>query len=93
MAKRFAWHAESASARQGFNGTPDEALSSWLQQLTELDALVRRTQRITENEESFLASEDGGMIYDVCLVSAEYCRKCEANETTSDPREKSGDCR
>jgi hypothetical protein len=71
VAKRFEWYAESATARQAFGGTPDEARSSWLQQLTELDAFVHVTK------------QGSGSIDDVCLASAEYCRKCDANEMTA----------
>jgi hypothetical protein len=81
IAKRFEWYAQSAAARRGFGGMADEALCYWLQQLTELDALVHKTHQITEHAGSFRVNGVGRTILDVCLLSAEYCQKCEAEET------------
>lgn len=79
--RRFEWHAQSAAARLRFVGGGDAAVSYWLDQLKQdaPDSHIRK---------QFIASEGADHLYsveilDICGLSAEYCRKCEAEEIRS----------
>lgn len=81
VTERYKWHAQSAAARQGFAGTGDEAVSFWLEQIRR-DAPkshIRRTLIEREGSDEVYSVE----ILDICGLSADYCRKCEADEIRS----------
>jgi hypothetical protein len=79
VAERFKWHSESAAARQGFSGKGDDAVSFWLDQIRRdaPESHVRRQLFHTGETDQLYSVE----ILDICGLSAEYCRKCEADET------------
>ncbi len=80
VAKRFEWHAQSAAARLGFVGGDQKAVWFWLD-------LVRRDAPDSHVRTTSIRGPDGidkvysHEILDICGLSAEYCRRCEAEET------------
>ncbi len=68
--KRFEWHAQSASARLGCSDVGYGALAFWLD----------RVARDAPDPYRGINSEAKREVYDICGLSAEYCRKCEADE-------------
>jgi hypothetical protein len=77
--ERFKWHAESAAARLHFTGTGEAAVAHWLDRLR-TDAPESHVNRhyFSDRETEILYSVK---ILDICGLSADYCRKCEAGET------------
>lgn len=73
VTKRFEWHAQSAAARLGFGETGQKAVWFWLDRVRR-DAPESHIRRCG-TEELFSVE-----ILDICGLSAEYCRKCEADE-------------
>lgn len=83
VAKRFEWFAESAAAKLGFAGTGQDAAWYWLDQIKAEapSSHVRTINSAGRNgDPDVLYSVE---ILDICGLSADYCRKCEANETRS----------
>lgn len=82
VTERFKWHAQSAAARQGFAGDGEAAVAFWLDQILHNapEAHIRRN-RVEQNGSEILYSVE---IFDICGLSADYCRKCEADETRSE---------
>lgn len=74
--ERFQWHAQSAAARLGFTGGGDDAVSVWLDRI-KLDAPESHLRKMVIQGEGLYSVE----ILDICGLSADYCRKCEAEET------------
>ena len=77
--ERFAWHAESGAARLGCLETGQASLGFWLDQIKR-DAPAQYLRRVTAGDSEQLYSVD---LFDICGLSAEYCRKCEADEIRS----------
>jgi hypothetical protein len=83
VAKRFAWHAQSGAAHLGFVGDDDAALAFWL------DRIKREAPQQYVNKINVTAGPDGAEqlysveILDICGLSADYCRKCEADQIRS----------
>jgi hypothetical protein len=75
VAKRFQWHAQSAAARLGFKGDGDAAVAHWLDQIKR-DAPRSHVRRLVGG-----GSLESIELLDICGLSADYCRKCEADET------------
>lgn len=78
--ERFTWAAESAAAQLGFKGSEREALSYWLDRIKAKapEAHIQRihtVRGIDETEEIYSVE-----ILDICGLSADYCRKCQAEE-------------
>jgi hypothetical protein len=81
VTQRYKWHAQSAAARQGFAGTGDDAVSFWLDQ-------IRRDAPESHIRRLLIEGEGSPQLYsfellDICGLSADYCRKCEADATRS----------
>jgi hypothetical protein len=81
VTQRFKWHAQSAAARRGFAGSGDDAVSFWLDQ-------IRRDAPESHIRRLHIEGEGSAQLYsfellDICGLSADYCRKCEADETRS----------
>jgi hypothetical protein len=75
VAKRFQWHAQSASARLGFTGEGDAAVAHWLDQIKG-DAPRAHVRRLVGG-----GSLESVELLDICGLSADYCRKCGGDET------------
>ncbi len=83
VAKRFSWAAESAAAQLGFVGSGNHAVSHWLDQIKS-NAPVSHVKVINiadgvGNAEEIYSVE----IFDICGLSADYCRKCQADQIRS----------
>ena len=82
VTRRFEWHAQSAAARLGFGETGQKAVWFWLDQ-------VRRDAPESHLRPHLIEGSNGdGQLFsveilDICGLSADYCRKCEADEMTS----------
>ena len=78
VGKRFQWYAQSAAARQGFEEGGDAAVAYWLDQIRREapESHVRRVLGVGESPDRLYSVE----ILDICGLSADYCRKCEADE-------------
>ena len=74
VAKKFQWHAQSASARLGFKGAGDAAVAHWLDHIKR-DAPRSHVRRLVGG-----GSLESIELFDICELSADYCRKCEADE-------------
>lgn len=86
--RRFGWAAESAAARLGLNRTEDEAVSHWLDRIKTAapESHIRRintVKGIGQPEETYSVE-----ILDICGLSADFCRKCQAEEIRSRADEK-----
>lgn len=79
VTKRLEWHAQSAAARLGFGETGQKAVWFWLDRVRrdapESHIRAQRFQGRGGTEELFSVE-----ILDICGLSADYCRKCEADE-------------
>ena len=75
IAQRFRWHAASGAARLGFQGDVDAGVAYWLDNL-KIDAPNSHLRRLKGG-----GSLEVIEILDICGLSADYCRKCEADET------------
>jgi hypothetical protein len=79
VTKRFEWHAQSAAARLGFGETGQKAVWFWLDRVRSDAPESHLRPHLIEGSDG-----DGQMfsveILDICGLSAEYCRKCEADE-------------
>jgi hypothetical protein len=80
IGRRFEWHSQNAAALLGFTGAGDEAVSFWLDQIKrdapESHLSVFKLKGGSESADQVYSIE----ILDICGLSADYCRKCEANE-------------
>lgn len=79
VTERFKWHAQSAAARLRFAGTAEDAVSYWLDEIKRNapESHVKRQFIDVDGSNQFFSVE----ILDICGLSADYCRKCEADET------------
>jgi len=84
VAARFKWHAESAAARLRFAGSAEDAVSFWLDKikLAAPESHIRRRLIDIDGSDQLFSVE----ILDICGLSADYCRKCEADETRARSR-------
>lgn len=81
VTQRFEWHAQSAAARLGCDEKEHKAVWFWLDR-------VRRDAPKAYTRTRLINSAFGEPVYsceilDICGLSAEYCRKCEAEEETA----------
>jgi hypothetical protein len=82
VTKRFEWHAQSAAARLGCGETGQKAVWFWLDR-------VRRDAPKSHLRTHLVEGSDGSEqlfsveVLDICGLSADYCRKCEADEISS----------
>ncbi len=79
VTKRFEWHAQSAAARLGCPEEGHAAVSSWLDKVGR-DAPKSHVQTITVRVPAGSDQVYSREILDICGLSAEYCRKCAADE-------------
>jgi hypothetical protein len=79
VAKRFEWHAQSAAARLGCAEEGHAALSFWLDKVLR-DAPASHIQTIRTRETADVDALYSREILDICGLSADYCRKCAADE-------------
>jgi hypothetical protein len=90
VAKRFEWAAQSGAARLGCSEEGHAALSFWLERVL-LDAPASHIRIITRTDDAGLDELYSREIRDICGLSAEYCRKCAADETRPQPTESKGE--
>src|SRR5262249_42605973 len=76
VAKKFQWHAEDAAVRLGYQGDSEACVWHWLDRLRDNapDSHIHSIGRGSNNEWEMVE------ILDICGLSADYCRKCEAEE-------------
>jgi hypothetical protein len=79
VAKRFEWHTQSAAARLGCAEEGHAALSFWLDKVLR-DAPASHIRTIRTRETADVDALYSREILDICGLSAEYCRKCAADE-------------
>jgi len=75
LAKRFQLHEQSAAARLGFKGQGDAPVAFWLDQIKR-DAPLAHVRRLVAG-----GSLESIELLDICGLSSDYCRKCEADDT------------
>jgi hypothetical protein len=79
--QRFTWTVESAAARLGFAGNGGEAVSFWLDRIKrDAPAAYLQTFNRSNGETEEVYSVE---VLDICGLSADYCRKCQADEIRS----------
>jgi hypothetical protein len=82
VAKRFEWHAQSAAARLGFDENGQKAVWFWLDRVRRdaPESHIRAMNSVGLDGIEELYSFE---ILDICGLSAEFCRKCAADEMIS----------
>lgn len=82
VAKRFEWHAQSAAARLDFDENGQKAVWFWLDRVRRdaPESHIRAMNSVGLDGIEQLFSYE---ILDICGLSAEYCRKCAADEMIS----------
>ena len=79
--QRFTWAVESAAARLGFAGNGGEGVSFWLDRIKrDAPAAYLQTFNRSNGETEEVYSIE---VLDICGLSADYCRKCQADEIRS----------
>lgn len=79
--ERFTWAVESAAAQLGFTGDPSAAIPFWLDRIKQdAPAAYLQTIKMRSGETEEVYSVE---ILDICGLSADYCRKCQADEIRS----------
>jgi hypothetical protein len=79
VTKRFEWHAQSAAARLGCAEEGHAALSFWLDNVGR-DAPASHIRTINSSGPADVDALFSREILDICGLSADYCRKCAADE-------------
>jgi hypothetical protein len=81
VARKFRWYAESAAVRLGFHGDSEACFYHWLEALKNNapESHLRRSGGGPKDEWEMIE------MLDVCGLSADHCRKCEAEETRVAP--------